>query len=101
MYNELRQYRLAIDDLETALSLDPNQAQARDALAESCNNAAWEMVTGREPRRELEQALKLAHRSLGVEAWPLRDAQHARCSSVPGRPFFGVDCVSRSELESG
>jgi WD40 repeat protein/Tfp pilus assembly protein PilF len=66
LYEILKQYEPAIADLETAVSLDPDHAQARAELHKSCNNRAWELATGPEPRLELTRALKLARRAMDL-----------------------------------
>jgi WD40 repeat protein/Tfp pilus assembly protein PilF len=66
LYEILKQYEPAIADLEMALDLDPDHAQARAELHKSCNNRAWELATGPEPRRELVRALKLARRAMNL-----------------------------------
>ena len=61
---QLRRYREATDDLTVAVRLRPDDAHLRESLAESCNNRAWELVTGSASTRDAERALILARRAV-------------------------------------
>jgi tetratricopeptide (TPR) repeat protein len=67
----LKQYEPAIADLEAALAMKSNQPQLNQNLAVCCNNRAWELANGPEPRRDLSRALMLAQRA--VELFPAGD----------------------------
>jgi len=62
----LKQVEPAIADLEAALALKPDQYVVRERLAESCNDRAWELASGPEPRRELHRALSMAERAVAL-----------------------------------
>jgi tetratricopeptide (TPR) repeat protein len=62
-YSSLRHYDAAIDDLEASLARRPDQPDVRVRLARSCNERAWELVTGPEPGRDLGRALALSRRA--------------------------------------
>jgi tetratricopeptide (TPR) repeat protein len=64
IHGDLKQYDLAITDLEAALALKPDQPSVREELALCCNNRAWELAAGPEPRREVNRALALARRAV-------------------------------------
>jgi tetratricopeptide (TPR) repeat protein len=60
----LKQFEPAIADFDAALAIDREQPLIRDALAQCCNNRAWELVTGADSRRDIERALALATRAV-------------------------------------
>jgi len=66
MHLALKQLDPAIADLEAALALKPDQYFVREELALCCNNRAWELANGPEPRRELERALSMAERAVAL-----------------------------------
>jgi len=57
---DLGQKEPAIDDLEAALELEPDQRLFPKWLSEVCTARAWELATGPEPGRDLGRALALA-----------------------------------------
>jgi tetratricopeptide (TPR) repeat protein len=60
----LKQYEPAIADLEAGLAMKSDQPQLKQNLAFCCNNRAWELANGPEPRHDLERALTLARRAV-------------------------------------
>src|SRR5262249_276918 len=46
--------------------LDPDLPTVRELLAECCNNRAWELVNGPEPRRDLDRALAMCRRAVAL-----------------------------------
>jgi WD40 repeat protein len=67
-----RKLEPAIDDLESALKLDPSDHPIRQLLAEYCNEFAWTLATNSPSPSNLDRAVKLSARSLDL---------------VPGRPM--------------
>ncbi|MFI5457674.1 MAG: protein kinase [Isosphaerales bacterium] len=66
---ELGQKQPAIDDLEAALKLDPDQRLFPKWLSEVCTARAWELATGPEQGRDLDRALPLARRAVELSPW--------------------------------
>ena len=66
---ELGQKEPAIDDLEAALRLDPDQRLFPKWLSEVCTARAWELATGHEHGRDLDRALVLARRAVELSPW--------------------------------
>jgi eukaryotic-like serine/threonine-protein kinase len=62
----LKQLDPAIADLEAALALLPDQLVVREELALCCNNRAWELANGPEPRRDLDRALASIRRAMAL-----------------------------------
>jgi eukaryotic-like serine/threonine-protein kinase len=62
-FSQLGRLPEAIDDLSVALRLHPDDAHLRATLAFSCNNRAWELVTGPASNRDPERGLFLARRA--------------------------------------
>ncbi len=60
----LQRVREAIDDLSVAVGLRPDDPHLRGALAESCNNRAWNLATGPRSVREPQRAVELARRAV-------------------------------------
>jgi tetratricopeptide (TPR) repeat protein len=54
----------AIEDLNIALGLRPDDAHLQKTLAQACNNRAWELATGRDWAREAKRAVALARRAV-------------------------------------
>jgi serine/threonine protein kinase/WD40 repeat protein/tetratricopeptide (TPR) repeat protein len=61
-----RKLEPAIDDLESALKLDPSEDLARRLLAEYCNELAWKLATISQSPLNLDKALKLSLRSVNL-----------------------------------
>ena len=57
-------FKEAADDLSVAVGLRPDDAHLREALAESCNLRARELLTGPRPAREVDRALEMARRAV-------------------------------------
>src|SRR5262249_7554133 len=64
LHQILNEYEPAIADLEAALATKSDQRQLQQNLAFCCNNRAWELAKGPEPRHDLERALTLARRAV-------------------------------------
>jgi serine/threonine protein kinase/WD40 repeat protein/tetratricopeptide (TPR) repeat protein len=62
----LKQLDPAIADLEAAVALLPDQPVVREELALCCNNRAWELANGPEPRRDLDRALASIRRAVAL-----------------------------------
>ena len=56
----------AVADAEALLKHEPDQAEVRDWLAESCNDLAWELVAGPESDRDPPRAVPLARRAVAL-----------------------------------
>jgi tetratricopeptide (TPR) repeat protein len=65
-YVYMNRYEPALNDLEVALAMQPDQPRSRDLLAMCCNNRAWELATGPESHRDLDRALVLSRRAIGL-----------------------------------
>ena len=66
IYFDLNQLDPAIADLEAALTLEPDQYFVREKLARCCNNRAWELANGPEPRRNRDRAVALGRRAVDL-----------------------------------
>ena len=62
--SQLHRFPAAIDDFTVAIRLRPDDAHLREALALSCNNRAWELVTSPGSAPDPERALNLARRAV-------------------------------------
>jgi serine/threonine protein kinase/WD40 repeat protein len=56
----------AVADAEELMKREPDQAEVRDWLAESCNEFAWMLVAGPESNRDPTRALRLARRAVAL-----------------------------------
>src|SRR5207244_365474 len=62
----LNHYDRGVADMEAALALKPDQPVLRESLALCCNNLAWELASGPEPRRDMGRALELSRRAVAL-----------------------------------
>jgi WD40 repeat protein len=60
----IKRLEQAVADGEELLKHEPGQAEARDWLAQSCNNLAWKLVAGSESDRNPARAVPLARRAI-------------------------------------
>src|SRR5262249_40860877 len=65
-YAALKQNEPAIAALEAALACQSDDPTVPELLAMCCNNRAWELANGPEPRRDLDRALALAQRAVAL-----------------------------------
>jgi serine/threonine protein kinase/WD40 repeat protein len=56
----------AVADAEELMKREPDQAEVREWLAESCNEFAWTLVAARESDRDPARALPLARRAVAL-----------------------------------
>jgi tetratricopeptide (TPR) repeat protein len=66
MHRHLNQFEPAIADLEASLALQADSPLERGWLADCCNNRAWELATGPQPRHALDRALALCRRAVAL-----------------------------------
>src|SRR5438876_592559 len=60
----MKRFDEAIADLESSLALKAEQPELRRFLAVTCNNRAWQLLTGPMAQRDPPAALKLAEKAL-------------------------------------
>jgi eukaryotic-like serine/threonine-protein kinase len=97
IHQALKQYELAIADMEAALARQADQPPVRERLAQCCNNLAWYLANRLVPQRDLERALAFSQRAV-----ELNPAQAMFVNSLgvvqyrAGRFADAIDTLERS-----